>query len=245
MISITIEENPISSITSGDAINVSIGETASGAAGPAGPQGPSFTASGLVGTPPDYTSWDSTGHQIMNGDARPWRDELGDALSLRSSGPGVAANINDVTVDFAANADLNDFLYKNLQTNHDRDETARVYPHLHFLQNQNVIPNMLLQYRWQAIGEQQDATWKNLRMNIPTFTYVSGVIHQVIHTISGIAPPANSDISDIIQFKIFRDNANASGAFTGADTYTGVAQVMSFDVHLQLNSVGSTEQYAK
>ena len=39
----------------------------------------------------NYTAFDTTGHQTMHGNARPWVDEIGDALSLRVQGPGLSA----------------------------------------------------------------------------------------------------------------------------------------------------------
>lgn len=185
------------------------------------------------------------GQQRMSLTGRPWRDELGDSLSLRSTGPGVVANVTESVMEFAANAALSDYLYKNLQLNHDRDETSIVGPHIHWFQASSAVPNFLLQYRWQINGGAKVTSWTNLRCNIAVTTYTSGTIHQICETPTDITPPAGSVISDIIQFRIIRDTANSSGVFGGADTYSGVVGVLSFDLHVQINSLGSTSEFTK
>jgi hypothetical protein len=192
-----------------------------------------------------YTGIDDAGHQRMYGDARPWRDELGDAINLRVQGTGVSINHTEGVAEFTTASDLNDYLYKNLQLNHDRDITAVIYPHIHFTQGYDVMPNFLLQYRWQVLGGTKVTAWTNLRCNVPAIDWVTGNIHQVAHTPAGINPPEGSNLSDIVQFRILRDNANASTVFTGADTYTGTVGILSFDVHLQINSIGSDLEYTK
>jgi hypothetical protein len=192
----------------------------------------------------NYTKFDSTGHQTMVGTAKPWRDELGDAISLKSIGIGVTANATESVMEFTTLANLNDYLYKNLQLNHDRDETANIYPHIHFFQDNNNAPNFLVRYRWHKNGSAKTTAWSEYKCNTLAFTYVSGTLHQIAHG-AGITPPSGSTISDIIQFRIFRDNANTSTVFTGADPYTGTVGMLSYDVHIQLSSIGSTDEYTK
>jgi hypothetical protein len=42
-----------------------------------------------------------------------------------------------------------------------------------------------------------------------------------------------------------RDTDNDSTLFTGVDPYTGPAHALMFDVHLQIDSLGSTDEYVK
>jgi hypothetical protein len=192
----------------------------------------------------DYTNFKTNGHQQMVGDARPWRDELGDALSLRVQGNGLSINHVEGVAEFSNASNLSDYLYKNLQLNHDRDLTTVVYPHIHFFQEQAAMPNFLLQYRWQINGTNKVTPWTNLKCNTAVHTRVAGAQHQIANSV-GIASPLGSAISDIIQFRILRDNANTSGVFAGADPYIGTVGVLSFDLHLQENSIGSDEPYVK
>lgn len=199
----------------------------------------------LLGTPLSHTKFDESGHQTMVGDARPFRDEIGDALALQVLGVGISVNAAEGTRDFATNANLSDYLFANVQLNHDRDLLSVIKPHIHFFQTSAAMPNFLFQYRWQRGNTGKTTAWVNLKCNLAAFTYVSGTLNQIAVTASGIIPPVDSALSDIVQFRILRDNANTSGVFAGSDPYAGPASVLSFDVHLQLNSIGSDEEYVK
>jgi hypothetical protein len=193
----------------------------------------------------NQTNFSETGHQTMVGDARPWRDETGDSLSLKSTGSGVSTNATEATVDFAANANsANDYLYRNVQLNHDKDISASIYPHIHFFQANANAPNFLLYYRWQIGGTAKVTSWTALKCNTLTFTYTSGTIDQIAYS-AAIAPRTGSNLSDRVQFRVCRDTGNASGLFTGADPHGGVVGVTAFDIHFMTNSLGSDTEYTK
>ena len=197
-----------------------------------------------VGGADGTTDVDTAGHQTMSGDARPWKDAIGDALSLKVQGTGAAANAADSTIEFSTAARMADYLYTNVQLNHDRDETSAIYPHVHWLQASGENPNFLVQYRWQTNGGAKATAWTSLKANVPVFNYLSGTIHQICRT-AAITAPAASTLSDIVQFRLIRDTANSSTTFTGSDPYTATVGVMSFDVHYQINSLGSDTEYEK
>jgi len=202
----------------------------------------------------NFSSFDNTGHETMTGNARPWRDELSDAVNLQQSGSGVSRNITENEVGFTsastynATFSLSDALVANIQLNHDKDLASSIYPHIHFIQEKNYAPNFLLEYRWQKTGDVQTTTWTKLKCNTLAFTYTSGSLNQIAYSV-GIAVPAGTGISDVVQFRIFRDNANSSGSFTGTDPYnTGgnaTVGITAFDIHFQINSLGSTDEYTK
>lgn len=197
-----------------------------------------------IGDASNATSFTTDGHQTMIGTARPWRDELSDAVALQQSGPGVQRNLTEGVVEFSILSNLSDFMYAGIQLNHDRDLDSIISPHIHWFQEEANIPNFLVQYRWQTLGETKVTDWTNLTCMSNSFAYTSGTIHQICQTVD-ISPPVGTNISDIIQFKILRDNANTSGVFTSSDVYTGTVGVLAFDCHFQINSLGSTDEYTK
>jgi hypothetical protein len=202
----------------------------------------------------NYAEFDTTGHLTFKGTARPWRDELSDAVMLQQQGPGVSRNATEGTVDFVYNATYNatfssaDALYLNIQLNHDKDLTASIYPHIHWIQEKNYTPNFLIEYRWQKNGGAKTTAWTKLVCTTLAFTYVSGSLNQISYS-SAISVPVGTAISDIVQFRIFRDTGNASGSFAGDCPYnTGgnaTASLTAFDVHFMINSLGSTDEYTK
>lgn len=205
-----------------------------------------FIIGKVQGTSPNYTTWDSTsGHQTMTGDARPWRDELRDALSIRSTGTGVSQNNTESTVDFTSTAvAANDYLFLNVQLNHDKDLTASIYTHIHFFQASNAVPNFLLQYRWQVNGGSKVTSWTNLKCNTLAFAWGSGTRNNIAYS-SPITVPSGTTLSDIVQFRICRDTANVSTLFAGADPYSGSVGITAFDIHFMTNSLGSDTEYTK
>jgi hypothetical protein len=208
-----------------------------------------------IGDESNYTNFDTEGHQTMVGNARPWRDELGDALSIKVQGVGITTDLTESVVNFDFNAAYNanpalaDFLYKNVQLNHDKDLAVSVYPHIHWLQAKNYTPHLLFQYRWQINGGAKTTGWTFLKCNNLAFPYTPGTtIHQISYS-AGIPVPVGSNLSDVIQFRIYRDTTNTAGQFTGNCPYNtgGNASVgvLSFDLHFMLNSIGSNEEYIK
>jgi hypothetical protein len=206
------------------------------------------SASARFGDSTNYTDFNTTGHQTMVLNGRPWRDELADALTLNVTGPGVSANLTEGVVEFTHQSNLSDYALANMQLNHDKDLSASIYPHIHWFQAKNYSPNFLLQYRWQINGGAKATSWTNLACNTLAHTYSSGTIHQISYS-AAISVPVGTTLSDIVQFRILRDNANTSGAFAGSDPYnTGgnaTTGILYFDVHFQLNSLGSTGEYTK
>ena len=199
----------------------------------------------FLGDASNYTKFDTSGHQTMIVNARPWRDELGDSVALQQTGVGVSRNADQSYVTFATTANLNDYMYTNIQLNHDRDSSVNIDPHLHFFQTLNSFPNFLLQYRWQVNGSHASLTWTNITCVVPVFSYPGGVFHQIADTQAGITPAVGTTLSDIVQFRVLRDTNNDSTVFSATDAYTSTVGVLAFDVHLQLNSLGSTDEYTK
>lgn len=195
----------------------------------------------------NYTNFDSTGHQTMVGDARPWRDELNDATSIKVQGTGVSVNPTESSVDFLKTADLNDYMYCNIQMNHDRDLTSAIYPHIHWWQASANIPNWLLQYRWQINGGIKETQWSPLKYSGHAFTYVPATTLNQISKFGPINVPPGTTLSDVIQFRVLRDTGNASLLFgtPGTDPLDATVGITNFDVHLQINSLGSTNEYEK
>jgi hypothetical protein len=194
----------------------------------------------------NYTAFDATGHQTMVGTARPWRDELGELIGKKTTGTRITDNVTEGTADYADNCvAANDYKITNVQLNHDRDLSQNIHPHLHWFQSSASVPNWLLEYRWQVLNGAKVTAWTPLAMNTQAFAYTAGTtIHQLSES-AEIAPLGGTIISDIVQFRICRDTGNVSGLFAGADPLVGNARALSFDVHIMINSIGSTDELAK
>ena len=150
----------------------------------------------------------------------------------------------ECTVDFATNARYDDepvcFI---IQMPHAWSEGTAVRPHLHWLQEEDDDPNWLLRYRTIANGG-APGSWTNTDPStLRTYTYSSGTLLQITKfpeiSMTGLK------ISDFIDCILFRDQSNSSGEFSSSDTYSVAAKAKEFDIHYQVDSDGSSQEYVK
>jgi hypothetical protein len=208
----------------------------------------------FAGSDTNYTKIDASGHLTFAGNGRPFLDELGSALILKTQGPGVSTDAEEGVIVFDSGAVYSatwasaDVITGNYQLNHDKDLTTDVKPHIHWFQAKNASPNFLMSYRWQKNGGAKTTAWTLIKCNNLAHTYVSGTLNQISYS-AAISPPVGTALSDILQIRIYRDTDNSSGLFSGADPYNdlGAASVsiLSVDVHKQINSFGSDQEWVK
>ena len=203
------------------------------------------TGAVTIGTSTSYTKFEADGTMMSVGNATTFRDQITDALNLKASGSHITENLTEGTMDFATNAEYTDWVIANFQLNHDRKLTSVVYPHIHFFQTENHVPNFLFQYRWQKLGGPKAISWINLKCNSQVFTWDSTTIHQITSTVAGITPPGGDNVSDILQLRVVRDTANTSSLFTGSDPFTTVAGVLAVDIHVETDTLGSRSEFSK
>jgi hypothetical protein len=190
---------------------------------------------------------ESDGTIRADGAAETWRDELQPLIGQKLDSPSSDVGINfvDFTVDFQVSADYQDVVVMNVQLNHDWDGVTPVRPHLHWFQNQNTTPNWLIGYRWHQNGAAKVTPWTYQQVAINAFPYSSGTILQ-ISEFGDINPPATpTAVSSILQLKLMRDNGNTRTSYSAKDSYSGDAQALSLDIHIQTNTQGSRLEYSK
>lgn len=125
---------------------------------------------------------------------------------------------------------------------------AVIRPHFHWIQEQAAIPNMLLGIKTTNYGEAvvKETDWSNYLLFAPTgnvFAYTSGVFAQI--TMFPEINISNLTISGSIDLVIFRDSANVSGLFAGADPVASDVTIKYNDGHVQFNQMGSRSEYTK
>jgi hypothetical protein len=129
---------------------------------------------------------------------------------------------------------------------HARKAGSDIKPHIHWIQNQNAVPNILVSYRFYNNGASVPGSWTLKALTNTVFTYPgSGSIVQIspFNLTSGTF--ANSSLSFTFDAKVYRDTANASGLFAGADAYTGNWSLKYYDIHFQNDMTGSRQEFVK
>lgn len=197
-------------------------------------------------TTSDYALFEDDGTLVFNGAATVWRDELGQLIGQRLESPAsdIVQNNAEGSLTYKTSATTADYVIINIQINHDWKFGSDIKPHLHWFQASATMPHWLIQYRWQKNGSAKTTAWTNQKWAANAFTYSAGTLNQITG-FGSIAAPAGYSISDILQIRLIRDTANASTLFTGADALAASVEAVSFDVHREIDTVGSRQEYVK
>lgn len=165
---------------------------------------------------------------------------------LENPGSRLTMDTTEGCLTFAANTTLSDFVIMNIQMSHGWKIGTVVYPHLHWWQeDKKNIPNWLISYRWQINGAAKTSSWTYQEWTSLVFAPATNLNQIAKFGDTGISPPVGAGLSDILQIKLFRDTANASTKFNGADPLNDTASVWSFDIHYEKDQTGSDSEYVK
>ena len=155
-------------------------------------------------------------------------------------------NFTELTLDFNTNARYPEEPVAIVtQLGHAREADSDIRPHVHWMQNSDNNPNILIQYRMYNNGAVPPA-WilKALTASDNFFPYVAGG-QQVTQFNLPDGHGVGLGLSFTVDMKIYRDSANTSGLFAGADTYAGVWSAKYYDIHYQIDMNGSRDEYVK
>lgn len=192
------------------------------------------------------SEFEDDGTLKFNGDAVVWDDlkESAIARNLDTTSGRIDYNFTEATVDFADNARYaaTEQLTMAMQMSHSYKFGSDMEPHVHWIQNQDAVPNWLMEYRVIQNGGAVSPTFLAAICSEQIFTYTSGTILQICEfpLIAGV-----SDLSFSVDVKIYRDTGNTSGLFAGVDPYTGAASLKFFDIHYMKDTIGSREEFVK
>lgn len=157
-------------------------------------------------------------------------------------------NFADLTVDYNTNARYNNEFVGNVkQMPHKRKDMSEIRPHIHWVQNSDNTPNILIEYRAYNNGEQIPNVWQLKALtsadNKLAFAGVGTCQITEFNLPTTVGEALN--ISGTFECKIYRDSANASGLFAGADSYSGVFSIKYYDIHFQIDQMGSRDEFVK
>lgn len=189
------------------------------------------------------------GTPMLHGNATCYIDELQSLVgsaSLESPAADFVRNPSECAIEAKKTARYpTDYVSMPLQLNHNWEPGTSIMPHLHWEQTTAATPHWLIGYRWQRQGQAKTTAWTNAKWTANAFTWSAGTLNQITE-FGSIAPPVGyGDVSDIVEFRIYRDYTNVSGLFTGGDPVNASQLIINFDVHKRINSLGSREEYSK
>lgn len=185
----------------------------------------------------NYSSFESDGTLVFNGNATVYKDLIMPAANLRPGNtPPTWAAFVDSIYGYRFDAGVADELHGAVELQHDYKEGTDLVLHLHWSPTTTNTGNIVWGYAYtiadngSAIPSQSAGT--------ATPTAAPGIINQHIRqnivTISG----SGLKIGAILAFRVYRQNG-------GTDTFTGNAFLHSIGVHYTCDTVGSRTITAK
>jgi len=176
-----------------------------------------------------------------------WDDDRFPALGagLDNASGRIDYDFTECAVGYQANARYpNEPLCIAAQNSHKWMLRTEVRPHLHWVQAQAAVPNWLMQYRIWENGAVKPA-WVLQAYDATVFTYPgAGEICQIT-TFPNIDMSAVDSVSCFIDIRIFRDSANTSTLFAGADPVATVVLLKEYDHHRPEDGPGSVTEFRK
>lgn len=163
---------------------------------------------------------------------------------LDSASGRIDYNYIECTVDFDINARYpEEPICFVAQMPHSKKIGTVIRPHIHWVQEQNQVPNWLFSYRVYNNGDPVP-TFTNVAYSQSLFPYTSGSIMQLT-LFPDIILPSPENVSAGCDMILYRDSANASGLFSGLDPYTIIAKAKEVDIHFEIDSLGSSQEFTK
>ena len=155
-----------------------------------------------------------------------------------SSSVGVYAYVFD---NVASNSENQVFF--TIQMPHAWKTGSVIYPHIHWAPEDNGAGAVVwgMEYTWIEYDATTPLQFPQTTIITGTSDSFSNSAHKhLITSLGSITPSAvQDDISSVLVVRLFRNSSNA------ADTYTGGAFGLSFDLHYERNTVGSRTEWVK
>lgn len=111
-------------------------------------------------------------------------------------------------------------------------------PHIHWVQEAVGKVQWQLEYKLWPANELEPASYTTLQIDKSEFTYTAGALHQ-IDIFPYIDMSAFNSTAIMVKFKVSRLGGDVQ------DTYPGDARLLSFDIHVPIDQLGSRQEFIK
>ena len=130
-------------------------------------------------------------------------------------------------------------IFGSVQFSHKYKEGTTVYPHVHWKGEDTSAGDVVwkLEYMWINIGDSVTTTTTIVSRTVANDTVA--LTHRMNDVPSAGLDGTGKQISSIIQYRLYRDGNDA------ADTYAKKVYLSEFDVHFQIDTMGSRTTMAK
>ena len=119
-----------------------------------------------------------------------------------------------------------------VQMPHKWKEGSDLCPHVHYKRTSAGKPTFKMDYAWFNIGDAVAAPTTTVTLDQEVMTYSSGDIHQINEGAADISG-TDKTISSLLLIKLYRDD----------NTVTGDVLTYQFDIHYEIDTLGSKQEY--
>jgi len=183
----------------------------------------------------NYTAFETDGTMVMSGSATVWKDLFFPLLATKQGALDKPAfDANEQGFLFPS-ADTSQIMYITAQFNHDWKMGSTVFPHVHWNQNHSGSPVFKIDYKWFDIGATIPVAYSTYIMDTRQVVYTSGSIQQLNYSAGGISGSHIAGVSSLMLIKLYRDD----------NAYSGNAITYQFDIHHEIDTLGSRSEYSK
>ena len=180
----------------------------------------------------NYTIIEPDGFLIFNGDAVVWEDLRFPATRIRQGATQKPDfDTTNMGLLFPQN-DVTEIAYIIGLTSHKMKVSSGLFPHIHFVQDSADEPIFKIDYRWYKNGADPTGGFTTITSSTFIFTYTAGTIAQIV-TFPEIDGSAIDTIANIIEIKLYRDD----------NVVTGNVLVKEFDMHYEIDTIGSRTEF--
>lgn len=175
-----------------------------------------------------------TGTLTFSGNGTTWEDLVMPLTTTKVGSNSLPHfDFNELAYMFPNN-DTTEILYFQVQMPHQRKINSDVNPHIHYKQKTNQKPVFKLDYKWFNLGDTVPSTWKTYVMDASVFNWIDSSTHQLAIG-STMLDGSTYGISSMMLCKLYRDDA----------VVTGDVPAWQFDIHYEIDSIGSNQEYIK
>lgn len=196
-----------------------------------------------LGDGSNKTVFESDGTLQFTGNATVWNDLRIDAISARTGGAaptdetGFRGNANFLARNFVNNQA--DEIQFQVQLDHSIKLNSTIYPHFHFspwVTNAGTVNvKFIFEYYWTNYQSVFPVSPSTLDLT-DTWTGDQRWYHRIAKNNTGIS--MTNDISSIMKCRLYRDN-------TVANNFPGSLTGLYFDIHFEVDTIGSRTDFIK
>ena len=168
-----------------------------------------------------------------------WEDLRFPASAVNPPGGASGPALNTTNGTYLFDATGTELVFGLAQMPHSWAEGSAIKPHVHWMKTTSAAGNVFwqLDYKMCPIGEILDSEFTTLSSSTSSIPDTNTAGKHLV-TEFGIIDMTGKTSSDMIILKLSRIGGNA------ADTYAADAEFLEFDLHYQVDSLGSANEFS-